>query len=46
MRQGQVYYNEHLAGVITETNEGERNVTVPGVQAKLSMSLVKETMGN
>ena len=23
MRQGKVYYNEHLAGVITETNEGE-----------------------
>jgi len=23
MRQGEVYYNEHLAGIITETNEGE-----------------------
>jgi serine/threonine-protein kinase HipA len=23
MRQGKVYYNEYLAGIITETNEGE-----------------------
>lgn len=23
MRQGNVYYNEHLAGIITETGEGE-----------------------
>jgi serine/threonine-protein kinase HipA len=23
MRQGKVYFNEHLAGIITETNEGE-----------------------
>jgi serine/threonine-protein kinase HipA len=23
MRQGKVYYNDHLAGIITETNEGE-----------------------
>lgn len=23
MRQGKVYYNENLAGIITETNEGE-----------------------
>lgn len=23
MRQGKVYYNEHLAGIVTETNEGE-----------------------
>lgn len=23
MRQGKVYYNEHLAGIITETTEGE-----------------------
>ncbi len=23
MRQGKVYYKEHLAGIITETNEGE-----------------------
>lgn len=23
MRQGRVYYNEYLAGLITETNEGE-----------------------
>lgn len=23
MRKGKVYYNDHLAGIITETNEGE-----------------------
>ena len=23
MRQGKVYYKNHLAGIITETNEGE-----------------------
>lgn len=23
MRQGKVYYKDHLAGIITETNEGE-----------------------
>ena len=23
MRQGKVYYKDHLAGIVTETNEGE-----------------------
>lgn len=93
MRQGRVFYKDHLAGIITETNEGEyvfqyeaqyvkdhpnefitftipvsatppkidysleqmdelaknvveRSIAVPGVQPKLSMSLVKEVNEN